>query len=68
MDLTKQDLLEIIACVNYYQQRHISISNPRHMEYEVILKKLHKTLLDTHSCLLPLTSTDNKTSLLKSLK
>ena len=49
MDLTKQDLLEIIACVNYYQQRHISISNPRHMEYEVILKKLHKILLDTHT-------------------
>ena len=48
MDLTKQELLEIIACVNYYQKRHISLSNPRYEEYEDILKKLHKTLLDTH--------------------
>ena len=48
MELTKQDLLEIIACVTYYQMRHVSVNNPRHTEYEDILKKLHKTLLDTH--------------------
>jgi len=48
MDLTKQELLEVIACVNYYQMRHVSINNPRHEEFDGILKKLHKTLQLTH--------------------
>ena len=49
MDLDKQQLIEVIACVKYYQNRHVSISNPRYEEYEDILKKLHKSLQNTHS-------------------
>ena len=48
MDLNKQELIDVIACVKYYQNRHVSINNPRYVEYEDILKKLHKTLQDTH--------------------
>ena len=44
MDLTKQELLEIVACVKYYQNRHLSLRNPRYGEYEDILKKLHNSL------------------------
>ena len=44
MNLNKQELIEIIACVKYYQNRHVSIANPRHVEYEDILKKLHNSL------------------------
>ena len=49
MDLDKQELLEVIACVSYYQMRHVSVSNPRHEEFDTILKKLHKSLQNTHS-------------------
>ena len=44
MELTKQQLLEVIACVNYYQMRHVSVNNPRHDEFDDILKTLHKSL------------------------
>ena len=44
MTLSKQELIEIIACVKYYQTRHLSVRNPRHDEYEDILKKLHNYL------------------------
>jgi len=48
MNLSKEELIDVIAAVKYYQLRHVSVTNPRHEEYEVIMKKLHKTLLDTH--------------------
>ena len=48
MDLNKQQLIEIIACVKYYQNRHVSITNPRYAEYEDILKELHKSLQRQH--------------------
>jgi len=44
MDLNKQQLLEVIACVSYYQMRHISANSPRHNEFDDILKTLHKSL------------------------
>ena len=44
MDLTRQELLEVISSVKYYQNRHLSLRNPRHGEYEDILKKLHNSL------------------------
>ena len=44
MQLDKEQLIEVIACVKYYQNRHVRISNPRHDEYEDILKKLHNSL------------------------
>lgn len=49
MMLSKEELIDVIAAVKYYQLRHVSVNNPRHEEYEAIIKKLHKTLLDTHS-------------------
>lgn len=42
MSLTEEELREVIAAVKYYQLRHVSVSNPRHYEYEVILQKLQK--------------------------
>ena len=48
MQLNKQELLDVIAAVKYYQLRHVSVNNPRHDEYEAIIKKLNKTLLDTN--------------------
>ena len=44
MELTRQEILEIMACLKYYQNRHISIGNPRHKEFEVILEKLNKSI------------------------
>ena len=44
MTLTKQELLEVMACVRYYQNRHLALRNPRHEEFEVILEKLNKSL------------------------
>jgi len=49
MELNKQELLEVIACVSYYQMRHVSVNNPRHEEFDDILKKLHKSLQQTHT-------------------
>ena len=43
-ELTRQELLEIMACVKYYQNRHLSARNPRHQEFDAILKKLNKSL------------------------
>jgi len=48
MDLTKQELLEVMTCVKYYQNRHLSLRNPRYGEYEDILKKLHNSLQITN--------------------
>ena len=44
MDLTRQELLEIMACVKYYQNRHVSANNPRHREFDAIIEKLNKSL------------------------
>ena len=44
VNLTRQELLEVMACVRYYQNRHLAVRNPRHGEYEVILEKLNKSL------------------------
>ena len=43
-DLTQEQLNDIRAAVVLYMQKNISIRNPRYQEYEVILKKLNKTL------------------------
>ena len=48
MDLTQQELLEIMACVKYYQNRHLSANNPRHQEFDVIIKKLNKSLQEQY--------------------
>lgn len=50
MELTRQELLEIIQCVRYYQNRHLSVTNPRHIEFDVILKKLNKSLQLQYDC------------------
>ena len=42
--LTQEELVDIRAAMIFYMQRNISIKNPRYQEYEVILKKLNKTL------------------------
>jgi len=44
MELTDEQLLDVIAAVKYYMQRNISISNPRYNEYEVILQLLSKSI------------------------
>ena len=44
MDLNQEQLNDLRAAVVYYMQRNISIKNPRYQEFEVILKKLNKTL------------------------
>jgi len=48
MDLTRQELLEIMACIKYYQNRHVSVNNPRHQEFDVIIKKLNKSLQEKY--------------------
>ena len=47
MDLTKEELYDIRAAVTYYMHRHVSIKNPRHDDYEVILQKLSKSITET---------------------
>ena len=48
MELTRQELLEVMACVRYYQNRHISVNNPRHSEFDAIIKKLNKSLQEQY--------------------
>ena len=48
MDLTRQELLEIMVCVKYYQNRHLAVRNPRHEEFNVIIKKLNKSLQEKY--------------------
>ena len=48
MDLTRQELLEIMACVKYYQNRHLAVRNPRHEEFNAIIKKLNKSLQEKY--------------------
>ena len=48
MDLTRQELLEIMACVKYYQNRRLSAANPRHQEFDAIIKKLNKSLQEKY--------------------
>ena len=48
MDFTKQELLEVLACVKYYQSRHLSVRNPRHEEFNAIIEKLNKYLKDKY--------------------
>ena len=43
-DLTQEQLNDMRAALVFYMQRNISIKNPRYQEYEIILKKLNKTL------------------------
>ena len=40
MNLSNEQLVEIINAVKYYQQRHLSIRNPRYDEYNEILEIL----------------------------
>ena len=43
-ELTQEQLNDIRAAVVLYMQNNISIRSPRYQEFEVILKKLNKTL------------------------
>ena len=40
MNLSVDQLNDIKHAVRFYQQRHVSLSNPRYQEYEVILQLL----------------------------
>jgi len=40
MNLSKEQLKEVINAVKYYQQRHLSIRNPRYDEYNEIIEVL----------------------------
>jgi len=40
--LTPEDIKEILDCVRFYQRMHISISSPRYLEYNQLLKKLEQ--------------------------
>ena len=42
MELKQEQLNDVKAAVRYYQQHHISPTNPRYKEYEVILQLLEK--------------------------
>ena len=44
MEFEQEQLNDMRAAIVYYMQHNISIRNPRYQEYEVILKKLNKTL------------------------
>jgi len=44
MNFTDEQLRDLRAAVNYYMQRHISITNPRYNEYEVILQLLTESI------------------------
>ena len=44
MKLTQEELNDVRAAVVLYMQNNISIRSPRYQEFEVILKKLNKTL------------------------
>jgi hypothetical protein len=41
MEFTQEQLTDIKAAVRFYQTHHISITNPRYNEYEVILDLLN---------------------------
>ncbi len=43
-ELTQEQLNDVRAAVVHYMQKNISIRSPRYQEFEVILKKLNKTL------------------------
>lgn len=42
MELKQEQLNDVRTAVKYYQQYHISVTNPRYKEYEVILQLLEK--------------------------
>ena len=44
MELTDEQLIDVLAAIKYYMQRNISIKNPRYNEYEVILQILTKSI------------------------
>ena len=44
MNFSDEQLRDLRAAVKYYMQRHISITNPRYNEYEVILQLLTKSI------------------------
>jgi len=47
MPLNSQEILEVIACVRYYQMMHVSVNSPRYREFQTLLEKLqslHTTL------------------------
>ena len=44
MNFNDEQLRDIRAAVKYYMQRHVSIKNPRHNDYEVILQLLSKSI------------------------
>ena len=40
MNITREQLVDIMAAVKYYQRHHTSISSSRYKDYEVILQLL----------------------------
>ena len=42
MNLSVEQLNDIKHAVRFYQQRHVSINNPRYREYEDILRLLEE--------------------------
>jgi len=42
MKLSKTQLNDVKHAVRFYQQRHVSINNPRYREYEDILRLLEE--------------------------
>jgi len=44
MNFSSEQLRDIRHAVKYYQQRHVSLNNPRYEEYEVILQLLTESI------------------------
>ena len=40
MDITHEQIVDIMAAVKHFQRHHTSITSPRYKEYEVILQLL----------------------------
>ena len=47
MNLNKEQLNDVTHAVAYYMYHHVSITNPRYNEYEVILQLLRDTKEET---------------------
>ena len=47
MDLSREELKEVMFVVKYYLHHHISIKSPRFTEYEVILQKLTQSIQES---------------------
>ena len=50
MNLTKEQLNDVRHAVAYYMYHHVSISNPRYNDYEVILQLLSEYKAELNDC------------------